>query len=268
MELKDALTYLGLNPETVTDLDQFKAEFKKTFVHTNEIESRDDIVNPIIGKKIGALEVAYIREMKEAGIEFTPEEKQGKRLSDLMTIGKDKLMTRAAELEKAAKGAGNGSEEAERLKAEIKEIKTRLKEEEDARKAALVEVDRVKETYANEAKQAQLQASVAAMYQQVPFKAQMTEAERLGLQALVNSKYRFTFAEDSSLQITDANGKRIENPAKAGDFLQPVDVLKAEAEKQMLLQKTDPTKFKAGDPYKAAQQQQQTPLRTVKAPLR
>ena len=266
MELKDALNYLGLDAEKVADIEQFKTEFKAKFVHTNEIEQREDLVNPIIGKKIGALETAYIREMKDAGIEFTAEEKAGKRLSDLMTMGREKLQARMTELEKASKSAG-GSEEADKLRDELKTVKARLVEESEARKAALGEVEKIKTTYASEAQQAKLQATVATVYGQIPFKAAMTEAERLGLQALVNSKYKFIFAEDSSLQITDISGKRIDNPNKAGDFLTPADVLKMEAERQNLLQKADPAKFKVGEPYKQREGDKQ-PLRQVRKPLR
>lgn len=266
MESKELLEYLGIDAEKATDLETFKTQFAPKFVHVQDIEGREDLVNPIIGKKIGALETSYMRQLKELGIEITPEEKKDKRLSDLYDLGKQKLADKIKELSED-KG-GNNDEAINKLKIEIEGYKTKYSEAEEARKAAVQKAEEVETIYASKAQQAQLQAEVDKAYSKVPLITNISEAARVGFNAIVNSKYKYIFADDGSLQITDSDGKRIPNPAKAGDYLNPVAVLEIEAERQGLLQKSDPTKIKTGEPYKRKQDDEPKRIRIARPPLR
>ena len=71
---------------------------------------------------------------------------------------------------------------------------------------------------------------------------QSSELERGGFVAKMNETYKIELDGDSPVILKD--GHRIPNPNKHGDFLAPVEVIKAEAESLNLWMVADPSKVK------------------------
>jgi hypothetical protein len=240
MEFKEIAEILGIDSEKVKTIDEFKQNFESEFVRISQIPERKDVVekvvNPIVGRRLGTLETEFKKTAKEYGIDLTADEYKGKPVEEigriLLNKSAEKFGETVKELEDKLKAGGD--EKVQKYQKELEDWKKKYSETQsllDNTSSRYKELEQSKNTEIKQFKLNQLKSDV---YKSVDFKDGMTELEKAGFEAILNSKYALDYDEAEGLIVKDKNGNRITSEKVVGKFKSYQDVLKDEAIAQNL----------------------------------
>lgn len=235
---KEALGYLGIDPETVEDMDAFKTHVSTTYVPRAEAHKDQDIIKSIFGKVNGSLR----NKLKGAGKELGLEDVKWDEVDP--TDGIDLLAARAKthsadllkQLEEAKKGGKTGGKEVEELStkyAEAKKLADELKGQLGTWETKYKDLETSVSTREKEARiNAQWERAIGG----IKPNADVTPLALKGFQAAVKEKFAIEFDDEGTPYAVDATTKkRVPNPNKAHDFLGLDDLVKQYAEAEKLI---------------------------------
>jgi hypothetical protein len=233
---KEALGYLGIDPEAVENLDAFKAHVSTTYVPRAEAHKDADVVRAIVGRDKGSLRTKLKTVGKELGVDAKWDEVEPADGIDLIAAqAKARFADFSTQLEEAKKGAKPGKE--------VEELTNKYSE---AKKLA----DELKGQLGTwETKYKDLETSVSQRERQARVNAQweralgsikpnegVTPLAMKGFQAAVKEKFAVEFDDEGTPYAVEAETKkRIPNPNKAHDFLGLDDLVKQYAEAEKLI---------------------------------
>lgn len=228
MEIKDLFKELDL-PEDIDSIDKFKETFHSSFVSRKLADADDEIVNRIVGKRMGSIETAIKRELGVEG-----EEAKGKKVEELISIGASKLKAQLEEVKKAAP-------------TDAKEWEAKLNaafQERDQFKQLVKAKEEEFEGFKNEAltkeKNLKLNFNLNAIKGKIKWSETASEIVKKGFDAHINENYVFDFEDGDKLVVKGKDGNPIPNEKKTG-FLSPEELFTLEAAKHNLIQLGNPT---------------------------
>jgi hypothetical protein len=228
---KEALEYLGINPEEVESLDAYKETFSKTYIKKEAAHLDDEVTGKIFGRVNGSLRSTLKTTGKELGIEAEWDKIDPKE--GIQILAQNAAQIRA-ELAEAKKGKAS-SKEVEELStryAEAKKLQDELKEQLTTWESKYTNLEQ-------SVKQREVQAKVEAQWDRafdgVKWNEGVNKYAQEGFKAAVKGRYTIEFDEDGQPYAADAQSKkRIPNPNKAHDFLGLDDLVKQFAEQEKL----------------------------------
>jgi len=235
IELKQVLTFLGMDEKEVDDFDKFKNNFVGKYDTVDNLFQSESY-----NKKKAEINGAFITTLKKKalsnGVEIADNElkdSEGKFLPNDLII--EKLFGTFNENHKNTvqkiksdfeANAGKGTKEwQEKYELADKRAKELEKVNEDIK--AGIEGER--KTFAGEIKKVKLQTKKADLFKSLAFKKDITPLEQAGFTSVFENKYELQLDDKDEIFITDKTGNRIANPATHGAFKSPQDVLKEEA---------------------------------------
>lgn len=244
IELKDILSYQGIELGEEATVEDYKKSFDMVFVKKDNAANDDEIKAAIMGESTRKYATEIKRTFKESGLELTEEEAK-LPVNDLLRLiptKKDEVYT--SKIEELEKKAGKPSEALEALQTKYNQLETKFGDVDKLRgdlANQLTEKDKEFDTFQKTFK---LNEATKDIWGKVNngLSKQSSELERVGFVAKMNETYKIELDGDSPVILKD--GHRIPDPSKHGEFLAPVDVLKSEAETMNLWKVTDPNKVK------------------------
>lgn len=243
MELKEILAELGINddPEKLT-IDQFREKRDALYIGRNVAHEDEEVQAKVTGKVLGSLETKLHANFKELGVELTPEEKNGKKLSDLIGIYKEKLNGELTTLKESAK-QGN-DEKLTAKEKEIEKLNKKLLETNgflETTKQALTTKEQEFESTVKNFKRDHLISQEKA---KIPISETANEFTRKGFEVSFAEKYDIDM-EDDKVFIIDRKTKQKVKNSQGNDFATFGEVYTKELDAAGLLKKNN---SKGGQP--------------------
>lgn len=225
MELKDIFEYTGINAEEVKSIDDFKKAFDEKFTTLDSAKAE-------LGRRVGSIDTEIKRAYRNHGIEFDQDEIKDKKVEEWIASGLEKLKgsyeTKLKELE--SKVGGGSSKDAEKLKAEyegqIQSWQKKYSELDGLHKSSIEELTGKLSEKDNQLKTVKLDIHKKNLMGQLKFKQGMSDLERRGFEATLSEKLRFDFDDKGDFIVTNANGDRIKDGSKHGEFADPLSAVK------------------------------------------
>lgn len=129
VELKDVFTLIGFEPPEGDDaefsIEDIRNTVESRFIPIDEIETRQDVIEPIvskhIGQRLGQLQTGLIKEAKGLGLELSHSDFKDQKIEEIYPAIFGKI---GEKLSNVKKPDGKLNEELERYKNEFTELKT------------------------------------------------------------------------------------------------------------------------------------------------
>ena len=242
IEPEKVFKYLGIELNEEATEETFKETFDKTFVRRDRAIEDESITAAITGKNTQYFAKELKRAAKESGIELSEEETKlpVADLARLLTAKKDEAYTgKIAELEKKA---GKPSEALKEWEDKYNQLNNKFADV-DKMRVELAEKYAAKEAEFTQFTQGfKKEQTVKEIWSKANefLSDTATPLERKGFISYVNENYNIDLDGDNPVILKD--GHRIPDPNKAGEFLDPLPVIRMEAEKNKILKVSDPKK--------------------------
>lgn len=261
MDVKEILSFLGMDAEKVKTVDEFKAGFQTDFIKRSAIDNDDEIVGKIYGKKLGTVLTHAKRTAKTLGVELSAEETKDKSVEDLIELigqkAKDKHTEEVAELKKLA-DKSNNEETIKEYQKKIEKLTEKNRDYSAMVESLRTENETVKTQSQKAVREFKLNSERTRAFTQAKFKKDITPLERKGFEATFNERYELDLDENEAPFIKEkATGKRINSAKKAGDFATIDEILEQELATNKLIDMLPKAGAKPVVTQQGNQQQQQ-----------
>lgn len=234
-DFKTLIEYLGMDSEKVKTLEDFKENFESSFVRTNALSERKDLIEPIVssiyGKRLGLTEVALKKLAKEHSLEYNTEDLKDKKIEELAEFFVNKALTSRAsyveDLEKKIKSTNTDA--VKEWEAKLLKTEQKLKDEKELLKKTAEDFEKFKIDSNNKIKSFQIDYLSKDYMSKLKLKKDITPIEKEGFNAILSQKYIKDLDENGDLIVRDKNNKRIPNEKIAGTFKTYSQILEEEA---------------------------------------
>lgn len=247
VEVNDLLKLIGFEPPeegefTIADV---RNTVESHFIPRDEIESREDILEPIIskhiGKHLGAAQTALISEAKKAGFEFAHNDFKDKKLVEIVpTI----FGAVSEKLAGAKKPDSKLTEEVERWKGEYTELKTGYE-------SMQAKMQELQSGFEQEKQQWEINHIVSEDWKKVKLDPNVDTYKRRGFEVEFNEKYALQKFDDGIWPV-------YRDGAKKGSRVKSSDAMtKALSHEELLMKELEAANMLAkphqGKPTRPAQ---------------
>lgn len=231
---KEALGYLGVDPEKLESIDAFKAQFDSEWAKASELQQQQGRIN-------GAFRTAIARAASELGIEFDRKaieeaEKPTEILSVIAAKAKEHYTGEITKLSEAAKGKGS-----EKIKEEYEAKLAQIAKDAEVFKADAQkwqsEFTNLNSAIAKQKEEAEVNSLYEKAMASVKFR-EMTPLERQGFEVYVKSNYK-PVKEGDAYAWVGPDGNKIKDEKRAASF-KGIEQLVAEAAEQHKLIAVNP----------------------------
>jgi len=235
IELKDVLTYLGLDEKEVTDVDTFKSKFTGKFdTHDNffmsdAYKAKKNEINGIILNMV-------VKEAKSNGIDVSDDvlKDESGKLKDNSEIIKT-IFTKFNDNSKGtiekvkSEYANNKDKGAKEWEEKYNLLNSKVKDLENINLTQKTEFEKEKGNYGNQVKQIKLQTKKEQLFNGLQFKKDITLLEKAGFTTIFETKYNLDLDDKGELFITDKAGARIPDTKTHNSIKKPEEILMDEA---------------------------------------
>lgn len=235
---EEVAKYLGVDKEHES-FDTFKTTFDTDFIRRKAVTEDEELQKAITGRRLGHIETELKKTAKDVGVDLEGEELKGLKVEELSNL----ILSKAIEAGKAKAtdlqsqlDASDKEEVVKQLNEKITGLEGKLGEERTAKKTVQDEYATFQSDSNTREVKNKIQFISEQAFNEVKFKEGITDVERLGFKGLFDSKFNLGLdPENGAVIVTDKEGKKINNPDKAGDFLNLGSLLEQEANGQKLL---------------------------------
>lgn len=248
MELNDILEQLDFSKKDIKSLtsDDSKVEdftelFNKTFISKVMASKDDDIVDEILGQKIGSFKTKFKREF-----DLTTDETKDQKIEDIIGLVSEKqnkvIKEKDEEIEKL-KDTSTTDEKVETLEKKMSTL-TEVKDKfETDLQAANKDKEELIENHKKQLDHIETKTLFNNVKSDIPFADSVSSLEKVGFFQMIQDKYEFKL-EDGNLIPTDKKGEKIPNEKNTG-FLNTEQVLLLEGGENKLLKQNEASTQKA-----------------------
>jgi uncharacterized protein YlxW (UPF0749 family) len=253
-KLKSAFSYLDVdvNSDSEDFAGEFKQGFLQKFITIDSAKTNDEIAKSVFGKKANEYERNIKKRFKSMGIEFEPgvfKDEEGldlkgdDLLDKMFSIVEQTNNSKFDELKN--KAVTTSDKRVEALETTNTELKNQLDQLKESNSKLNEQVETVQTEANNKIKSFKINNQISSIKGGIKWIDNMTDIQKKGFETIVNEKYSFDLEEKEGKDILivkdKATGKLIENPNKAGQFLEPNEVLNSIADQNGLMKKNEGT---------------------------
>ena len=224
METKDVLEYLGIEAE---DLDSFKEKFNSQYFTEEQVFKDPQKLGKFTSKTLSGVEHNAFKIAEGFGVQLNKDELKGKKTEEIFNAILETKETQHQNMikelqEKATKGA---DEKYQTLQSDYEKMVGKVKDFEDMNKSLAQKVEATEKEWSSRVRDFKKSYLEKDLFGSIKYDPNIDPYKKKGFEAEVREKYKFDFDENDQPYVTDAEGKRIENPAKHGTFKTPQEVL-------------------------------------------
>lgn len=231
MELKDVLSYIGVEAENLEDL---KTKFSEKFIPKSEAPDVEKLRSEITGKILGPLQTKI---KTSFGLE-TEEVKGLTKWEDIVELAAKRTGDRMEELKGLSTQTNDGvvkelNDKLERANKSITEQKQAAQDLRDALEKKESEfTGKIKEFRTNDVKK-------NAFLKVVPKLSELKETESFWLKSQIDENVIIDFDEKDNPIVLNKEGQRWKDPNKVGSYLEVDQVIETIAAGQNLIKKNN-----------------------------
>jgi len=231
MELKDIIAFTGIE---ASDMDEFKAKFSETFITKSEYSKLEKEKAEVVGRTLGPIQTKL-----KSTFGLTAEEtKDITTWEPIVELIAAKVKAKETELTDLSLKSSDGAlkelnEKIEKLNRSKDEYKTAAQQAQEALQAKESE-------FAGKFKSFKSESIYKDSFLKVqPKLASLSEAEQFYLNNLVKENVIIDFDENDHPIVLNKEGKRWQDPNKAGGFLSADQVIESIATEKNFIKKND-----------------------------
>jgi len=224
---KDQKDFFGIEAENP---DDFKTKFNEKYVLKDKAADDPTVKAKVSGAVLGSEMTNLFRIGKEFGIEFNADEKKElTKNEDLVSaILKRSTGTYVNQIEQLKATAGHGNDEkVKALELEKEALAKKLMETDSAWKQTAAEKEAAEKQGLQMLNQFKIKTQKDEAWKGVKIKQNISEVERLGLDAKIEQALKFDLSDTGKIEAFDAAGNRIPSKVKAGDFVSPTEAIQS-----------------------------------------
>lgn len=214
IEVKQIAEFLGVDAK---DFAEFKTKFGAKFITKKEAAEDEEIIGPlnsrIVGKVSGTINTILKR---EAGL--SNEDLEGKKYEEAIALAFSKMKDEIKGLkETATKG---GDEKIKEWETKYEKLNTTLKEEKEAKELLQKTLQEKETDYTGKIKSLKVNSILSEAKKKVSDKLiEMSKEQQFFFDNKIKESLKIELDDKESVIVMGADGKRIQNVNKAGDFL-------------------------------------------------
>lgn len=232
MDLAEVKQFLGL-PDEVDSLDKFKEHFNTTYVNKDKAHLDEQIKSKATGDVLRRISSKVANEFADYGIKTTDFEE--KPFEEVMKVAASNVRAKITELSETS---GKPDARIQALEADLTKTKAEKEQIKLQWETTASEFDTFKSNKENEVKTWKITNLVKEAKSKIPFVDGMTEIQRTGFEAVVNSNYIFDLDGDNVV-VKDSKGNFVPSKSKAGQFATVDEVLDMVADANGLKKKNN-----------------------------
>jgi hypothetical protein len=213
---KEALGYLGIDPEAVENLDAFKAHVSTTYVPRAEAHKDADVVRAIVGRDKGSLRTKLKTVGKELGVDAKWDEVEPADGIDLIAAqAKARVAEMSSALEEAKKG-GKTPKEMEELRTQYDRIKGEYEQRGSIIEQLQTEFTGFKQSVEKEKYDWQINQHWNNHLAKITPNADVDPLKKRGFEALLRDRVKLDIDPESKgvIALDATTGKQFINPNK------------------------------------------------------
>ena len=207
MEVKEILNLIGA-PETLDTVDGVKKHLSETFIARTLAIDDDDIRNKILGGRMGQIETVARNEFG-----FTPAQVKEKKIEDILKMASENFKS---QIEEANKGKGEPAKEVKAWEDKYNKLNTDFTGLKGMFDTKTSEFEKEKMNLLGEVKNSKIGFILKDAVAKVKLKDNISEAERIGFNTVLNSDYKVDIGENDEIQIFGKDGKRVAKENNTG----------------------------------------------------
>lgn len=231
MELKDVLSYIGVEAENLEDL---KTKFSEKFVPKSEVTDPEKLKSELTGKITGPLQTKV-----KTLFRLESEELKGlNKWEEIVELAAKKTLEREEELKSLSTQSNDGlvkelTEKLDRANKSTAEQKQAAQDLRDALEKKESEfTGKIKEFRTNDVKK-------NAFLKVVPKLSELKETESFWLKSQIDENVIIEFDDQEQPIVYNKEGKRWTDPNKVGSYLEVDQVIESIAAGQNLIKKNN-----------------------------
>jgi hypothetical protein len=248
MELKDILSYQGIELKEDATIDDYKAAFDGVFVRLDQAAEHPDVKKANVGEATRKYATELKRTAKEHGIELTKEETE-MPVDELARLVTSKVQeSNSSIIEELKSKAGKPSEALEKITSDYEKLQAKFKDEERVKAELAEKLTNKEKEFTTFEKNYKLNDNKKSLLGKLPFSETANELVKDGFISRMEKEYKTDLDEQGNFYITNSEGERISDPSKHGSYLSPEAVYKMKMEEFKIAKVTDGSKVNPTTP--------------------
>lgn len=250
MELKDILSYQGIELKEDATIDDYKAAFDGVFVRLDQAAEHPDVKKANVGEATRKYATELKRTAKEHGIELSKEETE-MPVDELARLVTSKVQeSNSSIIEELKSKAGKPSEALEKITSDYEKLQAKLADEERVKAELAEKLTNKEKEFTTFEKNYKLNDNKKSLMSEAEsfLSSNADPLRKKGYFSTVNEKYKMDLDENGEFLITNEKGERIPDPSKHGAWLAPIEVLKNEAKELGIYKEIDSSKLNPTTP--------------------
>jgi hypothetical protein len=213
-EAIELIKFMGIDPETTETIDAAKDLFGNDFIRKSEAIKDETIITKVIGTRMGSLQTDAVRNFKELGVDFEPEEIKGKKLEEILKIGSSKVKNKFEEIKSTS---GGGDEAVKAWEKKYESQKKKLEETTGLVTSLQKQYEELDLNVKTEKRNSKINEYKKEAIKEVKLRSDLDQLTLVGFNAHLNSKYKIELDEEEKPYVVDlATNARIQSKKKAG----------------------------------------------------
>jgi hypothetical protein len=213
-EAIELIKFMGIDPETTETIDAAKDLFGNDFIRKSEAIKDETIITKVIGTRMGSLQTDAVRNFKELGVDFEPEEIKGKKLEEILKIGSSKVKNKFEEIKSTS---GGGDEAVKAWEKKYESQKKKLEETTGLVTSLQKQYEELDLNVKTEKRNSKINEYKKEAIKEVKLRSDLDQLTLVGFNAHLNSKYKIELDEEEKPFVVDlATNARIQSKKKAG----------------------------------------------------
>jgi len=242
MELKEILSYQGIELKDDATIDDYKAAFDGVFVRLDQAAEHPDVKKANVGEATRKYATELKRTAKEHGIELTKEDTD-LPVDELARLVASKIQESSTSIIEELKAkSGKPSEALEKMKSDYEKLESKLKDEARVKGELAEKLTETEKKFGTFEKNYKLNDSKKTLMSNLKFSDTANDLVKDGFIARMEKDYKIDLDETGSVFITDSEGARISDPSKHGSYLSPEAVYAAKMEEFKIAKVVDTSK--------------------------
>lgn len=242
MELKDILSYQGIELKDDATIDDYKAAFDGVFVRLDQAANHPDVKKANMGEFTRKSATEWKRTAKEHGIDLEKEETD-LPVDELSRLVASKIQEKNTTIIEALEAkSGKPSEALEKLTTDFETLKGKLADESRVKGELADKLTAKEKEFGTFEKNYKLTDNKNTLMSKLVFSDTANDLVKDGFVARMEKEYKTDLDENGAFFITDVEGKRISDPSKHGDYLSPEAVYASKMEEYKIAKVVDTSK--------------------------
>lgn len=223
VEVEKLIEYLGYDPKTIDTEEKFKEIVEKDYIKRTEVHKDDALVDSVVGKRVGSINTAFKKAVKDMGIELDAAELKDKKIEDYFSVAAAKVNARMKEFE--GKIGQPNDEALKEWQEKYAKLESKASDYKKSWESTQSEFDGYKTSVEEEKKTGKVKQYQEQAWSSYKWPAGIDELKKEGFISYIGKSYKVQLDEQGQPFVSDKDGNRIKSGKTHGAFKSLEEIL-------------------------------------------